>query len=78
VKVLTKPQHGKLSNRKISTPITISRFGPVGKCYGKLIGGFEVYYTPAPGFRGSDQFSIELTWEAAHKHEIDSYVVTVQ
>jgi hypothetical protein len=78
VKVLSKPQHGKLSNKKVLTTIVHSRFGSVGKCYGKPVGGFEIYYTPAPGFRGADEFSVELFWSPINRHEIDNYLITIQ
>ena len=78
VKVLTKPQHGKLSNRQISMIIKGSRLGSVGSCLGKPTKGFEVLYTPASGFRGTDTFSIGITWQLMNRQEVDSYTVTVQ
>jgi hypothetical protein len=77
VKVLTKPQHGKLSNRVIDTTIPNSRFHDVpSNCYGKAIKGFEVLYTPEPGFHGKDTFTLDLIW--AHHRATDTYTVIVE
>jgi hypothetical protein len=77
VKLATKPQHGKLTTKRSTAPITQSRFINVGHCYGKPTPAFFVYYTPAPGFRGTDTFGIDINWNFG-RHEIDSYSVTVQ
>lgn len=78
VKVLTKPQHGRLSNRLIPTTIGLSRFGSSGQCYGKPTTGFAIYYTPVRGFRGTDSFSFDIRWPVISRQATDTYTVNVQ
>src|SRR5664279_189727 len=60
-KVLTQPQHGKLSNRIVETTIQHNRTGSDTSCVGRTIKGFEVNYTPQSNFHGTDNFSLEVT-----------------
>jgi hypothetical protein len=79
VKVSVKPQHGKLSNRIIDTIIPgVHRFGASGQCQGQSTKGFAVYYTPASGFRGTDTFTLDISWPHSGKQAMDTYAVTVQ
>jgi hypothetical protein len=78
VTVLTKPQHGRLSNRPYPTTIGLSRFGASGQCYGTPTTGFAVYYTPVKGFRGADSFTLDISWPAIMKQATDTFVVNVQ
>ena len=79
VKVTSKPQNGKLSNTLTNTTIPVTRFtGRPGPCFGKPTKGFEVYYTPAKGFRGPDTFSLEISWPAVNRVESDVFSVSVQ
>src|SRR5438067_1407170 len=58
VKVVTKPQHGKLAPRVMDWVIR----GRGEACRGKLIQAFVVYYTPDRGFYGDDHFRLEVTY----------------
>lgn len=78
VKISVKPQHGKLSNRLIDTTIPNSRFGSNGQCYGKPTKGFAVFYTAPSGFRGTDSFTLDVTWPAISRQVTDTYSITVQ
>jgi hypothetical protein len=78
VKVSVKPQHGRLSNHLVDATIPQSRFGNSGHCLGRPTKGFAVYYTPAPGFHGTDTFTLDLSWPAIGKQATDMYTVTVQ
>src|SRR4051794_39691122 len=60
VKISVKPQHGKLSNRLIDTTIPNSRFGSSGQCYGTPTKGLAVFYTVPRGFRGTDNFTLDV------------------
>src|SRR5208337_5581896 len=53
VKVMTKPQHGKLTPIKDYSPPNRSRFYTSDHCIGKVMHGFRVEYTSAPGYRGT-------------------------
>jgi hypothetical protein len=61
-KVVSRPQHGRLSNKRISSPI-FNRNNPSDRCAGKSTGGLQVIYTSNPGYRGTDKFMIEKTWK---------------
>jgi hypothetical protein len=77
VKVLTRPQHGKLMPRRVDAPIGPSRFYGVTHCQGRPTKGFQVHYTSAPGFHGIDSFAIEVTY-TNHPPEVDTFTVTVE
>jgi hypothetical protein len=80
VKVLVKPQHGKLAPRE--SLVTIKGLGRRYNngslaCVGKSTPAFKVYYTPARGFRGTDNFKIEVTYRG-HSPDVDTFTVEVQ
>ena len=72
VKVLTKPQHGKLMPRVMD--YVIPRRGQA--CGGKLIQAFVVHYTPDRAFRGNDRFSLDVTYGNGER-EVDNYTISV-
>lgn len=74
IKVLTKPQHGKLRPSRDVSPMKRQRFGP-DACAGKAMSGFRVDYTSTPGYRGVDSFVIEYTRHG--KTMLDSFSVNV-
>jgi hypothetical protein len=76
VKVLTKPQHGKLSTRIIDTTIGTPRIQRKVDCTGVPTKGFQVSYTSERGFHGTDSFSLDITWPT-HR-DIDHFTVAVQ
>lgn len=78
VKITVKPQHGKLSNRVIDTTIPNSRFGSSGQCLGKPTKGFAIFYAAPGGFRGTDSFTLDVTWPAIGRQSTDTYSITVQ
>lgn len=77
VKVVTKPQHGKLASGSVSSTIPVNRLSGRNQCLGKPIVGFAVNYTPAPGYHGPDTFTIDVVYER-HAPISDVYNVTVQ
>jgi hypothetical protein len=77
VKVLSKPLHGKLTPKRAAVTIKSSRFNPMSKCIGKRIQGFVVYYTSAPEFRGTDNFTIEVSYPP-HPPAVDTFNVQVR
>ena len=79
VKLLTKPQHGKLTTRTVDSHIQINRFARGGgtPCTGRPIKAFEVNYRSNPGYHGPDSFTIEMT-TGSGKRDVDTYSVTVQ
>lgn len=77
VKVVAKPQHGKLASGSVSSTIPMNRLSGRNQCLGKPIVGFAVNYTPAPGYHGPDTFAIDVIYER-HAPISDVYSVTVQ
>ena len=76
VKVVAKPQHGKLASGTVASQISRNRLGGRNQCLGKPILGFEVKYTSAPGFRGTETFTIEVIY-GSRAPITDSYIVNV-
>jgi hypothetical protein len=75
-----KPQHGRVSH--FLTPSTIPTFDrfahrPSG-CMATPTTGFAVTYTPAPGFHGTDTFSLDVNFKDAGRRETDSFTIVVQ
>ena len=61
VKVISKPQHGTISNHLIDWRIGISRRkGVPDQCFGRPIKALAVFYKPQPGYHGIDSFSLDL------------------
>ena len=59
VTVDTQPQHGSVSVR--SGMSTIREYtGDGAHCVGQQVAGTSVWYQPAPGFHGIDQFAITI------------------
>jgi hypothetical protein len=77
VKVVTKPQHGKLTPIKDYSPPYRNRFQTSDPCLGKIMQGFRVEYTSAPGYRGTDSFVIEVTF-AKRPAVIDTFTISVE
>lgn len=78
VKISVKPQRGKLSNRVIDTTIPNSRFGSSGECLGKPTKGFAIFYAAPGGFRGTDSFTLDVSWPAIGRQATDTYSIIVQ
>jgi hypothetical protein len=77
VKVLAKPQHGKLSSSREIITLRRDRFTSRTDCIGKQLPGFVVHYTSVPGFRGTDTFQIELTHPRSGS-DVDTFTVNVR
>jgi hypothetical protein len=76
--ILVKPAHGVLIPRVIPWTITTSRFGPVMNCAGKPIKALQIEYKSTPGYRGTDTFTIDVTFGWEGRRDTDTYTVTVQ
>ena len=76
VKVLAKPEHGRIANSATTSTITVNRRGRRARCPGTR-SVLQVTYTPAPGFRGFDHFSLDVTWGNG-AHIVDTYTINVQ
>jgi hypothetical protein len=78
VKLLTKPQHGKLTTRIANGKIRNSRFlGGPDQCFGTPIKAFKIDYTSVKGFRGVDTFTVDITFGGGRR-DIDVVTITVQ
>jgi hypothetical protein len=80
VKVVSKPQHGVVSHRLTNAHVDKDHYGRVitNKCAGAPIKGFEVDYRSVQGFHGTDTFTLDVTWNAGSKREIDNFTVNVR
>ena len=79
VRVLAKPQHGKLTpHPSVDTTIVRNRFRPGdSRCQGVPVKGFQVDYRSTPGYHGTDSFVIEATFWHGEKI-VDTFTVTVE
>lgn len=60
---LKKPRHGRITTRWTKRTIAGNQFGLGGeKCVGRDMYGLAVYYTPDPGFRGTDSYKLRWTY----------------
>jgi hypothetical protein len=80
VTVLAKPQHGRLSHHLTPAKIPpVNRWGrSTGQCSGAPTTGFAILYTPAPGFHGTDSFSLDVDWPMIGQRETDTITVNVE
>jgi hypothetical protein len=76
--VVGKPAHGVLIPHVINHTIANSRFGPVGYCAGKPIKALQIDYRSDMGYRGSDSFTIDITFGFEGRRDIDTYTVAVE
>ncbi len=75
----TKPAHGTVD-------IKPDRFimgkgyntGPTEACAGQMVDGVALWYTPAAGFHGVDQFSWTADFGGNGRHtRVDNYIATI-
>ncbi len=77
VKVISKPQHGTISNHLIDARIGVSRRkGVPDQCFGRPIRALAVFYKPQRGYHGIDPFSLDATFDAFR--EVDTFTVNVR
>lgn len=80
VKLIVKPRHGRAAHHLRAAYIpTVSRFThrPTG-CPPNPTTGFAITYTPDPGFRGEDTFTLDADFTDAGRHEIDVFSIYVE
>lgn len=75
ITILTKPAHGTASVRADTAVIGPSRFGAVD-CSGRSLSGLGVWFTPEPGFAGTDQFEYQVQVSNGMAH--DTAIVRVK
>lgn len=83
ITVLNQPQHGTVAIRPGTSTISRVRDGGQTYCVGTTLPGTVVAYTPAAGFRGTDQFDYNITNPGQPSSRIpylshDTAVVTVR
>ena len=62
IDVATKPAHGSVSTRITNGRIAAhADIGSAGTCAGKPTKVLNLYYNPAPGYHGSDSFSVNMS-----------------
>ena len=61
VSVVAPPQHGNVETRPGPVVIGPNWVGG-GNCVGTTLQGVNVFYVPAPGFSGSDAFSLDVRY----------------
>lgn len=59
--VTRDPPHGTLSVRPAAVTVGSRRFAGSTDCRDKQIAGTELFYTPNPGFRGTDPMEYRVT-----------------
>jgi hypothetical protein len=75
VELLTKPQHGQATSRRTVGIVHFNRFSD--HCLGATVPHFEVWYTPEPGYHGSDSLQVERTlWNG--RTDIDTFSIEVR
>lgn len=77
VKLVVKPERGKLITTYVDSMIGLSRFSKTtNPCAGKDTPGFRIDYTSNPEFHGSDAFTVQVKWGAS-LIDVDSYKIDV-
>ncbi|NTF41119.1 MULTISPECIES: hypothetical protein [Rhizobium] len=59
--VVKEPAHGKVDVEHGPVAAKFAKDSPAFICSGKTVQGNIIFYTPNPGFAGTDQFTIRLT-----------------
>jgi hypothetical protein len=79
-KLSIKPKHGRVSHylTPATIPTTDRLTGQPSGCAPKPTTGFAVTYTPAPGFHGTDTFSLDVEFKEAGQRENDVFTIIVQ
>ena len=78
VKLLIKPNHGKLTTSQVDRIINNSRFTGRSVCAGHPGKAFQIRYTSDPNFRGFDSFTVRATYGWENRVVIDTFTITVQ
>jgi opacity protein-like surface antigen len=79
VKLLAKPQHGKLSTRYVDWVISKSRYtGTTSVCAGTRTKAFQITYRSQPGFSGVDSFTVHVAFGFKNMMATDVYSINVQ
>lgn len=79
VKPLSKPQNGTISWRVVDWSISKSRrLGRRDRCYGQPIQAVRIEYRSNPGFRGTDAFTLDVTYDGSGARFVDTYHVKVE
>jgi hypothetical protein len=76
VKVNSKPQNGKLTTRIVNSVMGRSRISGLATCQGVPAKALQVNYTAARGFRGTDTFTLDVTYGDGSSL-VDTFIVTV-
>jgi len=77
VKVISKPEHGTISNHLVDAEIGVSRRKRVpDQCFGKPIKALAVTYRSEPGYHGVDHFTLDATFKAYR--DVDTFTINVR
>ena len=71
----TQPAHGSILLRPSPSTVSVIREG-APDCTGRTYPGIGIWYVPAPGFRGADQFDYSVISANSSSH--DTVVVDVR
>jgi hypothetical protein len=75
IELLTVPAHGSAELRPGPATVRFVRAGEPD-CTGKVFPGLSVWYTPAPGFHGTDKFDANISGQNTISH--DTYIIDVK
>jgi hypothetical protein len=77
IKVVTQPQHGRLTPTRDVSTFKSNRFNPADPCIGSALKGFRVDYTSSVAYRGADNFAIEYS-NSQRVFAVDYFTVHVE
>ncbi len=60
IDVVDPPRNGKVAPKPKVGTIPPAKIGSARGCIGKPFKGWSIFYTPARGYRGSDQFRVRM------------------
>jgi len=80
IKVDRPPQSGKVFTRTGPFTIRSDQVFSLPHCTGKTVNGIWLFYSPSPGFVGTDKVTVTLTYTVKlvrTKPQIVTYIITV-
>ena len=73
-----KPAHGTLIPHAVMQTIGANpRFGKAGNCAGKQHEALQIDYKSAPGYHGTDSFTVDIIFGYQDRHDVDHFSIVV-
>jgi hypothetical protein len=77
IKIDRPPQSGKVFTRTGPFTIRSDQVFSLPHCTGKTVNGIWLFYSPSPGFVGTDKVTVTITWLIRNKPQRGTYIITV-